>query len=70
MITRTVTCTLSRLGLGQRGTDPHPRQPTPMLLQKADIMYASPDWTYEPKWDGFRVLASIRDGSVRLVSRS
>jgi bifunctional non-homologous end joining protein LigD len=31
-------------------------------------MFSSPDWTYEPKWDGFRVLASVRDGSVRLVS--
>lgn len=27
-----------------------------------------PDWTYEPKWDGFRILASIRDGHVRLIS--
>ncbi len=41
-----------------------------MLLQKADILYAASDWTYEPKWDGFRVLASVRDGSVRLISRN
>jgi len=26
-------------------------------------------WQYEPKWDGFRVLAQRRDGRVELVSR-
>jgi bifunctional non-homologous end joining protein LigD len=41
-----------------------------MLLQRADKMFASPDWVYEPKWDGFRTLASLRDGSVRLISRN
>jgi len=41
-----------------------------MLLSKADAMLSSNDWTYEPKWDGFRVLASIRDGHVRLISRN
>src|SRR5690349_9185449 len=49
---------------------PHPRQPAPMLFRKADAMFSAPDWTYEPKWDGFRVLASIRDGHVSLVSRN
>jgi bifunctional non-homologous end joining protein LigD len=70
MFAQTVTRALSRLGLDRRGTDPHPRQPAPMLLQKADAMLSSADWTYEPKWDGFRVLASIRDGHVRLISRN
>jgi bifunctional non-homologous end joining protein LigD len=70
MLEQTVTRALSRLGLDQRGTDPHPRQPAPMLLQRADKMFTSPDWVYEPKWDGFRVLASVRDGSVRLISRN
>lgn len=70
MFTQTVTRALSRLGLDERGIDRYPRQPAPMLLRKADKMLSSPDWTYEPKWDGFRVLASIRDGHVRLVSRN
>ncbi len=39
-----------------------------MLLKKADALFSFPDWIYEPKWDGFRVLATIRDGSVRLAS--
>ena len=70
MFAQTVIRALSRLGLDQRGSDPHPRQPAPMLLQKADAMFASADWTYEPKCDGFRVLATVRDGSVRLISRN
>ncbi len=70
MFAQTVTRALSRLGLDKRGTDPYPRQPTPMLLQKADAMFSSPDWTYEPKWDGFRIIATIRDGSMRLLSRN
>lgn len=70
MFEQTVTRALCRLSLDQRGADPHPRQPAPMLLQKADAMFSSPDWTYEPKWDGFRVLASVRDGAVRLISRN
>ena len=56
MFTQTVTRALSRFGLDQRGTDPFPRQPKPMLLQKANAMISSSDWTYEPKWDGFRIL--------------
>src|SRR5215471_1939887 len=70
MLSHTVTRALSRLGLDQRGTDPYPRQPVPMLLQRADKMRASSDWLFEPKWDGFRTLASVRDGSVRLISRN
>ena len=70
MFAQTVIRALPRLGLEQRGSDPHPRQPAPMFLQKADAMFASADWTYEPKWDGFLVLATVRDGSVRLISRN
>ncbi len=67
MFTQTVTRALCRLGLDRRGADPHPRQPAPMLLQKADILYASPDWTYEPNWDGFR-RPGLYAGLVRALS--
>jgi hypothetical protein len=40
MFTQTVPLALSRLGLDQRGSDPHPRQPAPMLLRKADAMFS------------------------------
>jgi ATP-dependent DNA ligase len=57
--TQTVAVALSRLDLEQRGIDPHPRQPAPMLFQSADAMFSASDWTYGPKWDGVRVLTSI-----------
>jgi len=41
MFTQAIARALSRLGLDQRGTDPHPRQPMPMLPQKADAMFSS-----------------------------
>ncbi len=50
LFTQTVIRALYRHGMDQRGSDPHPRQPAPMLLQKADAMFSSPDWTFEPKW--------------------
>jgi bifunctional non-homologous end joining protein LigD len=65
-----VTHALSRFGLHERGNAPFPRQPAPMLVEKAATLFDDPAWTYEPKWDGFRVLASVREGSVRLISRN
>ncbi|HKV43279.1 MAG TPA: non-homologous end-joining DNA ligase [bacterium] len=65
-----VTRTLARLGLDQRGDAPFQRRPAPMLLETADAIFSSLEWSYEPKWDGFRVLAAVKDGSVRLLSRN
>ena len=70
MFMATVNGALSGLGLDPRGTAPFPRSTAPMLMHKADRLVSSPDWTYEPKWDGFRVIATVRDGSVRLLSRN
>ena len=39
-------------------------------MHKAETLRVSPDWIYEPKWNGFRVIAMLRDGGVRLVSRN
>ncbi len=61
---------LSRFGLHERGNAPFPRQPAPMLVEKATTLLDDPAWTYEPKWDGFRVLAMVKDSSVRLISRN
>ena len=45
----------------------------PMLAVPADATGGLPadgaQWAYEVKWDGMRVLADLRDGHVRLVSR-
>ncbi|HEY4525340.1 MAG TPA: non-homologous end-joining DNA ligase [Candidatus Paceibacterota bacterium] len=42
----------------------------PMLATLIDEPFDDPDWIYEIKWDGFRVMARIERGSVTLLSRS
>ena len=70
MFMATVNGALSGLSLNPRGTAPFPRSTAPMLMHKASRLVSSPDWIYAPKWDGFRVIATVRDGSVRLLSRN
>ena len=38
----------------------------PMLARRADALPDGPDWIFEPKWDGFRVLV-FRDGAELLL---
>jgi ATP-dependent DNA ligase len=40
----------------------------PMLAKLESEIPRGPTWTYEPKWDGFRTIVTVRDG-VRLESR-
>ena len=42
----------------------------PMLATPAAKAFDNPDWLFEIKWDGYRAVAFIEDGLVRLVSRS
>lgn len=42
----------------------------PMLATVAEAVPAGPDWVHEVKWDGMRVLADVRDGTVTLRARS
>jgi bifunctional non-homologous end joining protein LigD len=43
----------------------------PMLATLTDKAFDDPDWIFETKWDGFRVVAEVKaDGSVRLYSRN
>jgi bifunctional non-homologous end joining protein LigD len=41
----------------------------PMLASLAERPFSHPDWWFEPKLDGIRALAYLRNGSVRLLSR-
>lgn len=41
-----------------------------MLAEKADGPFDSADHIFEPKFDGARCLAYVRDGTVRLLARS
>ena len=42
----------------------------PMLATASDKPFDDPDWLFEIKWDGYRAVAFIRDGKIRLVSRN
>jgi len=41
----------------------------PMLTTSARAAFDSPDWVFEPKWDGVRTLARIDAQDLRLTSR-
>jgi bifunctional non-homologous end joining protein LigD len=49
---------------------PMPTVIHPMLATPTAKAFDNPDWLFEIKWDGYRAVAFIEDGRVRLVSRS
>jgi bifunctional non-homologous end joining protein LigD len=46
-----------------------PKKLEPMLAESGDEPKSGPQWLYEPKVDGYRVIAFLQDGEVRLQSR-
>lgn len=53
---------------GARRAQP-PHALLPMLPSVGERAFCHPDWLFEPKLDGYRVIASVLDGQVRLTSR-
>jgi bifunctional non-homologous end joining protein LigD len=49
---------------------PMPRGIQPMLATPVTKPFDHPDWIFEVKWDGYRAVAEIQDGSVSLYSRN
>jgi bifunctional non-homologous end joining protein LigD len=49
---------------------PMPNKIHPMLATSVDQPFDGSDWLFEIKWDGYRAVAFIEDGKVRLVSRN
>ncbi len=47
-----------------------PRRLQPMLATLIDKPFDDPDWVFETKWEGFRVVTSIERGKVKLYSRN
>ena len=41
----------------------------PMLASTADAPFSNPEWRFEPKLDGYRTIAAVRDGDITLWSR-
>lgn len=50
--------------------DPMPRSVTPMLCKLVSEPFDREGWYFEPKWDGYRAIAEIEKGNVRLYSRN
>ena len=46
-----------------------PKKLGPMLAEATDRATSSDEWCFEPKLDGYRVIATIEGGTVRLTSR-
>jgi len=46
-----------------------PTEIRPMLAETDAAARSNPEWLYEPKLDGYRVITFVGDGSVRLQSR-
>ncbi len=42
----------------------------PMLAESVEKAFDGAEWLFEIKWDGYRAVAFIADGKVRLVSRN
>jgi bifunctional non-homologous end joining protein LigD len=49
---------------------PFPEDIDPMLATLVDGPFDREGWSFEVKWDGYRSLAEVRRGKVRLVSRN
>jgi bifunctional non-homologous end joining protein LigD len=47
-----------------------PAKPKPQLATTADRVPDGPQWFHEIKYDGYRLLAQLRDGNVRLLTRN
>jgi bifunctional non-homologous end joining protein LigD len=49
---------------------PWPKAIHPMLATSVEKPFDDPDWLFEIKWDGYRAIAFVESGKLRLVSRS
>lgn len=47
-----------------------PGKISPMLAATGDSPFSDPAWLFEPKLDGYRIIASINEGQARLYSRN
>ena len=47
-----------------------PANVEPMLATLASKPFSDPDWLFEIKWDGYRVQAVVREGSVKILTRN
>jgi bifunctional non-homologous end joining protein LigD len=58
------------LGLGMSRTSTLPKRLQPMLATLTEAPFDDPRWVFEDKYDGFRMIAEIERGKVKLYSRN
>ena len=56
--------------LSQQKKSKFPKSIAPMLATLVDKPFDAPGWMYEVKWDGYRAIALIKNGTVELLSRN
>lgn len=49
---------------------PMPHNIQPMLATPVKDAFDHPEWVFEVKWDGYRAIAEVRNGTVSLYSRN
>src|SRR4051794_33238865 len=54
----------------KRRAEPMPHRVTPMLATLIAKPFDRVGWVFEVKWDGFRAIAELDDGSAKLYSRN
>jgi bifunctional non-homologous end joining protein LigD len=59
----------AEIDLSRAKEAPMPGYLEPMAATLASHPFRDEDWLFEVKWDGYRVEAVIRDGSIRLYTR-
>ncbi len=52
------------------GAVPQAARYAPMLATASEALPHGREWTYEPKWDGFRAIVTVVGGEVRFTSRN
>ncbi len=61
---------LEGVDLSDAPESPMPRDVKPMLATLVDEPFDREGWLFEVKWDGYRAIAEVRQGDVRLYSRN
>ena len=49
---------------------PFPTAPRPMMARTTDRPFSGDEWIFEPKLDGYRTIALVRNGQVTMLSRN